>query len=431
MRAQLRAAGDHNGLQKPGSLDRVHQFIAAPPRAPIKFIAARIHGMRVLYHHRTASRDGQAVHIDEIVSSLRSQGHDVCVVGPASGAGASMGDDVGWVQRIRAVLPKALYELLELGYTVLAYWRLSRAAKAFKPDFIYERYNLYLLAGALLQRRTGLPLLLEVNAPLADERERFGGLKLPRLARWAERTAWRSATYVLPVTRVLAQHVVAAGVAPQRIVVIPNGINRSHFAMAPSPDVAKATIGWPGSLILGFTGFVRDWHGVDRVVRWLADPATPTDARLLVVGDGPARAELESLAQSLHLRERVRFTGVVPREQVPGYVAAFDVALQPAVVAYASPLKLFEYLALGKAVVAPRQPNIEEVLTDGTNALLFDANEAGALEAALGRMCADSTLRARLAAGAHATIDNLSLTWDHNARRIVGLACAAAATPRA
>lgn len=383
--------------------------------------------MRVLYHHRTASRDGQAVHIDEIVSSLRAQGHEVCVVGPASSAGASMGEDVGWVHRIRAALPKVLYELLELAYSLLAYWRLSRAARAFKPDFIYERYNLYLLAGVMLQRRTGLPMLLEVNAPLADERERFGGLKLPRLARWAERTAWRAATYVLPVTRVLAQHVAAAGVASQRIAVIPNGINRSHFAAAPTPDAAKAALGWSGSLILGFTGFVRDWHGVDRVVRWLADAATPATARLLVVGDGPARAELERLALSLGLRDRVRFTGVVPREQVPDFVAAFDVALQPAVVAYASPLKLFEYLALGKAVVAPRQPNIEEVLQDDGNALLFDAHQAGALEAALGRLCTDAALRARLAARAHSTIEEQSLTWDHNARRIIELAAGAAA----
>jgi glycosyltransferase involved in cell wall biosynthesis len=378
--------------------------------------------MRVLYHHRTASRDGQAVHIDEIVSSLRAQGHEVCVVGPDADGAASMGQDVGWVQCVRAALPKAIYELLELGYTVLAYWKLSRAAKAFKPDFIYERYNLYLLAGTLLQRRSGIPLLLEVNAPLADERERFGGLKLKRLARWAERTAWHEAARVLPVTRVLAQHVAAAGVAAERIVVIPNGINAAHFAAAPTPEAAKAALGWPGSIVLGFTGFVRDWHGVDRVVRWLADPATPSSARLLVVGDGPARESLEQLAQALRLGERVRFTGVVPRDQVPGYVAAFDIALQPAVVAYASPLKLFEYLALGKAVVAPRQPNIEEVLRDGTNALLFDAQQVGALESALSRLCADGELREHLARGARATIEELSLTWDHNARRIIELA---------
>jgi glycosyltransferase involved in cell wall biosynthesis len=74
------------------------------------------------------------------------------------------------------------------------------------------------------------------------------------------------------------------------------------------------------------------------------------------------------LALDHNLQERVTFTGVVPRERIPEYVAAFDIALQPAVVPYASPLKVFEYLALGKAIVAPRQPNIEEILTDRLNA---------------------------------------------------------------
>jgi glycosyltransferase involved in cell wall biosynthesis len=122
------------------------------------------------------------------------------------------------------------------------------------------------------------------------------------------------------------------------------------------------------------------------------------------------------------LQNRVRFTGVINRDRVPEHVAAFDIALQPAVVAYASPLKLFEYLALGKPVIAPRQPNIEEVLADGDNALLFEASEPGAFEHTLTRLCADVTLRGRLAASAAATIDRLDLTWLGNAKRVTELA---------
>jgi glycosyltransferase involved in cell wall biosynthesis len=338
-----------------------------------------------------------------------------------------MGAEVGWVQRLRANLPKAVYELLELAYSAVAYWRLARAARSFKPDFIYERYNLYLLAGLMLRRRTGLPLLLEVNAPLADERSRFGGLGLPRLARWAEGLVWRGADYALPVTQVLAQVVAARGVPPERIAVIANGINAAHFATAPAPEAAKTTLGWHDALILGFTGFVRDWHGVDRVLHWMASTDAPAEARLLVVGDGPARVDLEQLAHQLRLGERVRFTGVIPRERVPEHVAAFDIALQPAVVAYASPLKLFEYLALSKAIVAPCQPNIEEVLTDGENALLFDAQSPGALEHALTRLCRDAQLRRHIAAGAGASIARLGLTWHANASRVVALAAQAGA----
>jgi glycosyltransferase involved in cell wall biosynthesis len=376
--------------------------------------------LKILYHHRTASRDGQAVHIEELVSALRELGHEVRVVGPA-GAGSAMGDDATWVHRLKAALPKAVYELMELAYSLLAYRRLAAEARAFEPDCIYERYNLYLVAGAMLKRRRGIPLLLEVNAPIADERGAFGGLGLPGLARWVESRTWRSATHLLPVTNVLAERCMAAGVPRERIVVIPNGINRSHFATAPSSSEAKRLLGLDGAQVLGFTGFVRDWHGVDRIVRWIGSPDAPANAALLVVGDGPARPGLERLAGELRVADRVRFTGVVDRERIPGYVAAFDVALQPAAVSYASPLKLFEYMALGKPIVAPRQPNIEEILTDGDNALLFDPSGSRTLEQVLTRMCTDGGLRNHLAEAAAETIVRRDLTWLGNARRVTRL----------
>jgi len=392
--------------------------------------------MKILYHHRTASKDGQAVHIEEMIHSLRELGHEVRVVAPGlaeegaqAAKGADMGAEVGWVQRLRQSLPKAVYEVLELGYSLLAYRRLAKAAREFQPDVIYERYNLFLLAGLMLKKRSGLPLLLEVNAPLAQERGQFGGLGLPWLARWAEGVVWRGADFVLPVTAVLGQHVAARGVPAARIAVIPNGINEAHFATAPTLEAAKSRLGWPGALVLGFTGFVRDWHGMDHVIRWMASPDAPAQARLLVVGDGPARADLEALARELDLGERVRFTGVIPRDEVPGYVAAFDIALQPAVVAYASPLKLFEYLALAKAVVAPNQPNIAEVLEHEVNALLFDPAQSDGLQRALARLSHDADLRLRLGQGARATIARLDLTWLGNARRAVELATRAGARP--
>jgi glycosyltransferase involved in cell wall biosynthesis len=202
--------------------------------------------------------------------------------------------------------------------------------------------------------------------------------------------------------------------------VIPNGVNEAHFQRAPSTSAAKARLGLAGRLVLGFTGFVRDWHGVDRVVRWMHDSA-PSSVHLLVVGDGPARAGLEALAAELDVAERVTFTGVVERAEVPAHVAAFDIALQPAVVGYASPLKLFEYMALGKAIVAPRQPNVEEVLIDGSNALLFDAGNARGLQVALERLVGDAALRSALGAEAARTISRQGFSWRENARRVVAL----------
>jgi len=379
--------------------------------------------VRILYHHRTASKDGQAVHIEEMIAALRSAGHEVRVVAPQLGDPGRMGDEAGWVQHLKQALPKAVYELLELAYSLLAYRRLRQAAEDFRPDVVYERYNLYLLAGAMLGKRLGIPLLLEVNSPLVFERSRHGGgLALPRLARWAEGTVWRAADRVLPVTRVLAGHVKDYGVPEERIAVIPNGINKAHFDVAPEPVEAKTALGLQDRLVLGFTGFVRDWHGVDRVIAWMATDAAPDNAHLLVVGDGPARPELERQAKMLGLEDSVTFTGVIHRDAVPARVAAFDVALQPAVTAYASPLKMMEYLVLGKAIVAPRLPNILEILDDGENAAMFDEQTPGSLETTLTRVCGDAALRRRLAVNARATIDRLQLTWAGNAGKVAALA---------
>jgi hypothetical protein len=121
--------------------------------------------VKILYHHRTASKDGQAVHIEEMIVSMRKLGHEVRVVAPAAEEDGQMGGSMGWVQRMRNSLPKAVYELMELAYSWVAYRRLAAAAKEFQPDVIYERYNLFLLAGVMLKRRLGIPLLLEVNSP--------------------------------------------------------------------------------------------------------------------------------------------------------------------------------------------------------------------------------------------------------------------------
>jgi glycosyltransferase involved in cell wall biosynthesis len=188
-----------------------------------------------------------------------------------------------------------------------------------------------------------------------------------------------------------------------------------------SIEDAKSKLGLSHRLVLGFTGFVREWHGLDRVVDLIADRAEGAGLHLLVVGDGPARESLQVRARYRGIADCVTVTGIVDRDQVPDYVAAFDIALQPSVVPYASPLKLFEYLAMGRAIVAPALPNITEVLTDGENAVLFDPDRADAMLRAIERICNDGELRRRVADGARNTIVLRKLTWDNNARRVVEL----------
>src|SRR5690348_8823256 len=99
--------------------------------------------MRVLYSHRIQSRDGQSVHVEEIVAALRRLGHDVLVVGPSLYERAGFGGENKVLAAARAHLPKLLLELAELAYNIPSLWRLRRACRDFAPDLIYERYNLY------------------------------------------------------------------------------------------------------------------------------------------------------------------------------------------------------------------------------------------------------------------------------------------------
>jgi glycosyltransferase involved in cell wall biosynthesis len=174
----------------------------------------------------------------------------------------------------------------------------------------------------------------------------------------------------------------------------------------------------PDPVVLGFVGFVRDWHGLDAVIAAMAaDRATRLE--LVIVGEGPAVTALRAQAEALGAAERVRFTGLAAHEAIPALVAGFDIALQPRVVAYASPLKLFEYMAAGKAIVAPDQPNIREVLTDGETAVLFDPTVPDAMWEAIRRLVADPLLRGQLGAAARGEIGRRDYTWRGNAERVV------------
>ena len=278
------------------------------------------------------------------------------MVGPGLYQQAEFGGESRLVALIRAHLPASIGALAEIAYNVPAWWRLRQAARRFRPDLIYERYNLFHLAGTWLARWTRVPLFLEVNAPLAAERARFGGLGLPGLAARLEAYVWRSADKVLAVTGVLKRIVERAGVPAGRIEVVPER-HRSRGIRRCAAQRASWRPRRPGlrrlRARLARTGRRDRRHGGGTRRR-------PVD--LIVVGDGPARAALERQAAALGLVDRVRFTGLRAREQIPALVAGFDIALQPRVVDYASPLKIFEYMAAGRAIVAPDQANIREIL---------------------------------------------------------------------
>jgi glycosyltransferase involved in cell wall biosynthesis len=373
---------------------------------------AHVTGLTILYHHRTRARDGQSVHIDEMIDAMRATGNRVVVVGPRRVSPMTTPIE-------SRLLPRAVYELVEFSYSFVEFAKLAAAAIRYRPDALYERANLLMLSGVWAASLFRLPYLLEVNAPLAEERARYGGLAWPGLAALTERACWRAASMVLPVTGVLAAYVKRAGVPAERITITPNGVDTEKFRPRNTSE-ARARLGLGQSLVLGFVGHIREWHGLDVMIEVLARPAL-AHAHLLIVGDGPARPALEKRARRLGMPERVHFTGTMPRESLPELTSCIDIALQPNVTPYASPLKLFEYMAAARAIVAPASPNIREILEDDVDGVLFAPGSAEAMAGAIERLVGDAALRERFGKAAARKIAGRNLTWRGNAERAVAI----------
>jgi glycosyltransferase involved in cell wall biosynthesis len=387
---------------------------------------------RILYHHRTAAEDGQAVHIRAMLRAFAAVGADVREVGlvrrdteQPEPTPSNADEKGGW--SLVGSAPRFVRELMEHGYSGLARRRLLAAARDFDPHFIYERYAFGNVGGVAAARRCGRPLFLEVNSPLVDELKRTRGLSFEGLARRSERHVLENADRICAVTGVLRDLLVDLGAPRERVIVTPNGVHPDQYA-APGDAGARARarvdLGLGGladdsdEVVLGFVGYYRTWHRLDLAIAALAAPEL-AHARLVLVGDGPARAELEASASAHGVTDRVHFAGPRRHAAIPAVLPAFDVALVPAINAYASPLKLHEYMAAGLPTIAPDQPNLREVLVHEREALLVAPGDADAFAAALVRLVGDGDLRRRLGDEARRQIDVQGLTWEASARRVL------------
>jgi glycosyltransferase involved in cell wall biosynthesis len=395
--------------------------------------------VRILYHHRTRAGDAQGIHIAALCDALRALGHEVEVVAlvrQARPAAPAATDGAGKPAREGASLfglpvPAWFYELLALAYNVPGFFMLAAAVLRRRPDLIYERYALFTLCGRWVARLFGVPFVLEVNAPLSLELGQHGGLAFPRLARWLETGLLSSSTRTVVVSQAMADVFVAQGVPAERMVVMHNGVDGAHFNPHIDASTVRARYGLADACVVGFVGWMRPWHGVERLIDAVATllPTCP-DLRLLLVGGGPALPGLREQVARLGIEQAVVFTGPLPAQEVPAHIAAMDVAVQPDVTGYASPIKLFEYLAVGRAVVAPARPHILEVVRAGATALTFAPGDGAALAAALERLYRDPTLRARLGAAGAALIDQRGYRWRSNAQRVVELVQPGRAAPQ-
>ena len=289
------------------------------------------------------------------------------------------------------------------------------------PDFIYERASLFGTAGVSLARAWSCPLVVELNAPLAGEQATYRGVTLADLAAQAERFTLSQADLVFVVSSPLREYALGLGVDPQRVHVVPNGVNPSIFR----PRVMNGRRAPSAAPVLGFVGGLRPWHGVQVLPALLERlSAKHPSTRLIIAGDGPLRSELTCEFERRKLTGQVHFTGPVSQPEVADWIRRFDVALapypRPAHSFYFSPLKLFEYMACGVPVVAPQLGQIEELVREGETGILYPPDEFDALAAACDRILSEPELGRRLGQAAARVIQG-RYTWDRNAARVLEL----------
>jgi glycosyltransferase involved in cell wall biosynthesis len=297
--------------------------------------------------------------------------------------------------------------------------QLERLIVSERSDVVIERYSLQSGAGRAATRRCGIPLTLEVNAPVAKEAARHRGLDDP-FAELREHEAIRSADRIHVVSPALMHYV--RTVAPDVPAAwIPNGAEVSWFREAPLPPLPEL----PGRVVIGFVGSMKPWHGVGQLLDAFTRVRRDTpEAALVLVGSGPGQAEVFERTCRADLLGHALCAGHVPHAEVPSLLARFEIAVAPYLPLedfYFNPLKVVEYLAAGKPVIYSDQGDLRALV--GRGGLGYEPGSVPQLAERLAQLLGDPALRERLARAA--AVRGARLDWKVIAERVVRFAAGA------
>ncbi len=288
-------------------------------------------------------------------------------------------------------------------------------------DLVYERYSLWNFVGMEYARAQHVRGLLEVNAPLIEEQARHRTLVDPVAALRVAGRVFGAADFLLAVSAEVAAYLARFPQTRDRVHLLPNGVDPRRFP----PGLRPSRPGPAGSFTVGFVGTLKPWHGLGTLVEAFALLyQRDSSARLLIVGDGPGRAQLEADLLARSLQHCAELTGSVAPEEVPGLLASMDVAVAPYPqqdAFYFSPLKVYEYMAAALPVVASAVGQLIELIRPGENGLLCPAGDGAALAAALESLRQQPALRRRLGEAARQQVLRQH-TWDALAQRVLELA---------
>jgi glycosyltransferase involved in cell wall biosynthesis len=358
--------------------------------------------------------NGATAHFRSLVRAFHCLGHELLVLTPSAADETTIGAPVA-----RIPTPATLTELLDdvecevprheraaqrvrkrmvhaLGHAwnnVAVEQALREQVPRFRPHLVFELYSPFGVAGPITCRQLGVRHLLNVHAPLAWEGATFRSQALQDAAETLEQIALAKASRIVTNSEEMRDLLLQAGVDASKVAVVINGVDLDLFT-------AEGAVSRPaaeGAVVVGFSGSLKAWHGVDVLVEAFRSLADDPRLHLMVIGDGPLRRQVLQLAAELP--GRVTFTGALPLEEVPACVRAMDVAVAPYPALerfYFSPLKVLDAMACGRANVASSVGQVRHLLRDGETGLLVPPGDPQALAGALRRLADDSALRRRL-----------------------------------
>ncbi len=330
--------------------------------------------MNILYVHRTQGKGVEGVHIMGVVDSFRKMGHTVDILSPTSarGSGAGPPRKSGMLTYLASHAPEIAFEMMELGYNFILKKRMADMFKAKNYSFVYERTALLNYASVDFCAARNIPIFLEVNftadMPLVRKRSAI----LSPLANFVDQKILRGSSHNFPVSNYLKDHMVKRGIPADKITVLTNAADPEIFRPGVSGEAVRQKYHLEGKTVIGFVGGFYPWHGLQLLVNAmeLAVQSAPSLSALLI-GDGPMRPELERMIREKKLENYFHFTGKVVHDELPNFTAAIDLGVMPDSNEYGSPMKIFEYMAMEKPVVAADYGPLRDGIDPDVHGKLF------------------------------------------------------------
>ena len=328
-------------------------------------------------------------------------------------------------------MPFLFWEAAALAYN----WHFARKAgkslRKNRPRALYQRHGRFVVAGALLSQKLQVPLVLEYNGSEIWTAKNWDPSRFRAWLQLCEDYALKSASLIVVVSEVLRQELIARGIEKERILVNPNAVDPQIFMPSQNRGRTRDELGFASDDIVAcFIGTFSYWHGIEvlqkTAKRLLEDSVCGIAARIrfLLIGDGPLRAEIESALAPWVKDGRVIFTGPLPHDRVPEILDAADIFLAPLVPFadgsefFGSPTKLFEYMAMEKAIIASNLGQMGTILTHKENGWLTEPGNAEALGAAILYLAEHVDLRLQMGQRAREAAISRH-TWLKNARVVL------------